>query len=125
MPDFSTDGFDFDGWMHLAKTDPEKFEEKRAEAIESIISSAPESSQRRLRGLQWRIDMERKRCKTPLESCVRIYDMLIDYVYSEKGLLNCINQLTGRPCHNISIPEKPRSRTNQAKILPLKRQAAR
>jgi hypothetical protein len=42
------DKFDFDEWSELARTDPEQFEQKRRDVIESYISS--EGSNRRLQG---------------------------------------------------------------------------
>lgn len=72
--------FDFETWAHLAKHDKDEFERRREAAIEHLIASAPPSSQRRLRGLQFRIDMERRRAVTPLGACVRISEMMWDSV---------------------------------------------
>jgi len=58
-------GFDFDRWARLARSDPERFEAQRRAAIDSLIDEAPEECQRRLSGLQFRIDMERRRSGTP------------------------------------------------------------
>ncbi len=119
--------FDFDQWMRLAKSDPEEFEKRRREAIEDLISKAPEHAQRRLRGLQWQIDMERAKCKNPLESCIRINDMLWDFVYAENGFLAAMNKLVDlfqpskRPSTRVcsSVPQR-------AQVIPLiKKRAAR
>lgn len=76
----------FNYWSNLAKTDPERLEKERKEAIEAVISKAPEHLHRRLRGLQWQIDMERSRASDPLSACVRLSKMMTDYVFSDKGL---------------------------------------
>ncbi|HAT68705.1 MAG: hypothetical protein A2481_00170 [Candidatus Yonathbacteria bacterium RIFOXYC2_FULL_47_9] len=76
----------FNYWSNLAKTDPERFEKERKEAIEAVILEAPEHLHQRLRGLQWQIDMERSRASDPLSACVRLNKMMVDYVFSDEGL---------------------------------------
>ena len=51
----------FDELKKLAQSDPEQLEKLRTELIEDTISSAPAQHQRRLRGLQFQVDMERRR----------------------------------------------------------------
>ncbi|MBA2350814.1 MAG: DUF3135 domain-containing protein [Burkholderiales bacterium] len=80
--------FDFDTWAHLAKHDKDEFERRRQAAVEQLIASAPPASQRRLRGLQFRIDMERRRAVTPLGACVRISEMMWDSVFELHDALN-------------------------------------
>lgn len=65
-----------DDWVKLASADPDAFEIQRQRAIEAHISKAPEAQQRRLRGLQWQIDMVRDRSATPLASCIAISNMM-------------------------------------------------
>ena len=69
---------DFDAWMALYQSDPEEFEQRRAILIQSVIDSAPRHYQRRLKGLQFQIDMERRRTDSPLKSCLRISSMMWD-----------------------------------------------
>ena len=85
--------FDFDHWHQLAKTNPQAFEEKRLAMIESVIATAPRDMQQRLRGLQWRIDMERERSKNPLNACVNLYRMMWNKVYGQDGLLEALDNL--------------------------------
>lgn len=75
----------FTYWSNLAKNDPERFEQERKDAIEAVITVAPEHLQRRLRGLQWQIDMERSRASNPLSACVRLNKMMMDFAWSDKG----------------------------------------
>lgn len=86
--------FNFDMWAQLAKEDPEEFERKRRATINTVLSKAPASMQNRLRGLQWRIDMEIKRSKNPLDGCIRINRMMIDTIYAPGGLLESLHRLT-------------------------------
>lgn len=89
--------FDFDQWKKLYETDPKEFERKKREAIEECITSAgsPEQQQK-LRQLQWNIDAEVRKCKNPLEACIKLYSMLIEQVYKEGGFLDAL-KMFGRP----------------------------
>ena len=71
---------DFEELSTLAQNDPESFEEKRLEMIESFFVKIPEEKQRRLRGLQWQIDQTR-RTRTPMASCIAISNMMWDSLY--------------------------------------------
>ena len=82
-----TEQFDFDAWAALAQNDPPAFEAKRLSMIEALIDEAPPELRQRLRGLQWRIDMERERCSTPLQACIRISNMMWDMIYADRGFL--------------------------------------
>ena len=66
----------FDELMKLAQQDPDKLESLRQSWVEDIIESAPEVFQRRLRGLQFQIDMEREKASNPVSSCVKISQMM-------------------------------------------------
>lgn len=66
----------FEELMNLALHEPEKLEALRQSWVEETINSAPEPFQRRLRGLQFQIDMEREKASNPVSSCVRISQMM-------------------------------------------------
>lgn len=91
------DNFDFDEWATLARTAPDEFEQRRRAVIESLISSS--NNVRRLRGLQWRIDLERKRAHTPLQSCVRLSSLMWD---SFMELNDALNTLVGNDFESTS-----------------------
>jgi hypothetical protein len=74
---YATSDFDFDAWASLAREDPEEFERRRRAAIDALIASSPDS-QRRLAGIQFRIDMERRLAHTPLKACLRLSEMMWD-----------------------------------------------
>ncbi len=86
--------FDFDYWRRLAEEDPESFEDHRSRAINSVIGSSPALMRRRLRGLQWRIDMEIRRSKNAMDSCLRINRMMMDSVHARGGLIESVRDLT-------------------------------
>jgi len=83
----SEEQFDFDSLAKLAQSDPEAFEAKRLDMIGKLIEGAPAGIQQRLRGFQWRIDMERQRCSNPLQACIRISNMMWDMIYADRGFL--------------------------------------
>ncbi len=82
--------FDFDYWMKLAEKDPAAFEQQRRALIQTTIQEAPETMQKRLNGLQWRIDSEIKLAKNPMDACLRVYQKMMDSVYEPGGLLDAL-----------------------------------
>lgn len=89
MSDFPT----FDELLKLAQEDPEKLEAFRQEQVEKLIAEAPEGRQRRLRGLQFQIDAQRKiHHDSPMGSCMSISKMMHE---SFAELRSWLNQITG------------------------------
>lgn len=85
---------EFEQLATLAEDDPEAFETLRAALIERFIEEAPEERRPRLRCLQWRIDQERARAKTPLGACIRLTRMMWDRVLSPGGLVDHLQRLS-------------------------------
>ncbi len=75
--------FDFDEWVRLAQQDPTAFEALRKEIIEEIIKGFHLDQQRVLEGLQFRIDMERRKSKNPMGSCIRLSNMLKNKIHTD------------------------------------------
>lgn len=109
--------FDFESWARLAQEDPEAFERKRREAVRELIDGAAPDMQRRLEGLQCRIDLERSRAANPLASCVRLNTLMWAGFHRLRRELNAA---TGREPREeqdppgkaevIPLPTRPRSR---------------
>jgi hypothetical protein len=80
--------FNFDEWAQLAKQDEAAFEEKRAIILKQEIENCASNDRelRILKGLQFRIDMIRRKHKTPLAACMAISKMLMDQVYQLENL---------------------------------------
>jgi len=97
--------FDFDHWLALARDDPAAFEAERRGLIEALILRAPPVRQRRLRGLQFRIDMERRRARTPMAACVRIQSLMWDSLVGPDGLYDRVSDLSAPSLH--SVPNRP------------------
>ena len=67
----------FDYLSELYKTNPEEFVEIRAQEIEKCIHSASESSQHRLRGIQFQVDSIREIHKSaPMVVCMKTSEMM-------------------------------------------------
>ena len=98
--------FDFAEWSSLADSDPQAFEIKREQAIESVIQSMPDFKQERMRRLQWRIDQERRLAKSPLAACIKLSNMMWENVLGENGLLDNLSHLESRRIREISLADK-------------------
>ncbi len=89
---------DFDNWfdnlVKIAKADPDAFELLRKQMVNEVINEVPEASRRRLTGLQWRVDQERRLAKTPMGACIRISSMMWDSVTGGGGLLERLNRVS-------------------------------
>ncbi len=61
----------------MARKDPQKLETLRRKMTERIINNAEnEQKRRRLEGLAFRVDMERKRARSPLQATIRISELM-------------------------------------------------
>lgn len=73
---------DFDTLKHWALAEPERLDALLHQQIEALIAQVGPDQQRRLRGLQFRIDCQRRLAKNNLDSCIRIANMMHDSVYA-------------------------------------------
>ena len=108
--------FNFDEWLELAQRDPEGFEQRRQAVIENYLSTVPLSKQRRLRGLQFRIDMERRRAHTAMGACIKLSSMMWDALLGPSGLAASLQLLAGSHPHAMQT-EPPRN----AQVLAFKK----
>ncbi len=119
----TTTPFDFDRWAELAKADPEAFEAWRQVMIEEAIEAAPPACRPRMRGLQFRIDLERRRARTPLKACMRISSLMWQSVVGENGLLKALNGM-GRTLQGAPIASADPAR-EPARLLLFRRHSPR
>lgn len=80
MPLSSSQDFDFDAWATLAQADQSAFEKQRQEYLQKCISQAVQrgGSERKLQGMQSRLELERRRARTPMKACLRYYSLMWD-----------------------------------------------
>jgi hypothetical protein len=82
----------FDTLSTLAKQDPKRLDALKRDIIEAWIEQAPAEYQRRLRGLQFQIDMEVRRAKNPMDACIRVSNMMQDSFAELRDRLNEMTQ---------------------------------
>lgn len=111
--------YDFDSWMDLAQTDPEKFEDLREAAIDELIASAPRERQMQLRRLQWRIDMVRQRAGNPMAATIEISKMMWNSFYE---LRDHFQDMFGDETGGRRIRPEPAELT-PAQVIPFRRQS--
>lgn len=70
--DSETGQLHFDLVMKLYKEDPEKLEEIQKNIVQKFIESAPEENQKKLKGLQFKIDAQRSLSKNPMQSYIKL-----------------------------------------------------
>ena len=67
----------FEVLVDMARNDPEGLETLRRSLTNAVIATArSEDSRRRLLGLQFRVDLERRRATTALAATIRISEMM-------------------------------------------------
>lgn len=98
VPAVSTE-FSFDEWVRLWQADPAAAEARRRAEIQVVIDSTTEYYRERLLRLQWRIDQEISRHKTPLGATAALTRMMMDRYAGSLGLYY---QITG-PLEDIRL----------------------
>lgn len=82
----------FEVMTKLAKNHPKLLEDLRQDMINELIDSAPLDKQRRLRGLQFKIDMEIRKSKTPVASCMQLSKMMMESFSELSDALHAIKE---------------------------------
>lgn len=115
---------DRDRLSQLAREDPLAFEKLRSELIADFIDGQPEKCQRRLRGLQFRIDGIRQLSHTPLAALLKMQALMWESFFSmNQELQNFVKFVHGdsvtteettpvminssRTCQVIELPQQP------------------
>lgn len=91
-----------DTLAEMARTDPEKLERLRETWINEVIERAPTEMRRRLRGLQFQIDCQRRLHSNPLGACIEISKMMYES-------LNHLNQMMQG--HSEPVYDEPNNAT--------------
>lgn len=96
---------DFDTLKELATTEPARLDAILEQQIDQLMTRASPDQQRRLRGLQFKIDGQRRLAKNNLDSCIRIANMMRESFYvmrsgiiqfSEQGELPAESDSSGK-----------------------------
>lgn len=70
----------FDTLKALASEDPEALETLRTRLVAEVIDRAPIHQRAQLQGLQFVLDMERRRAKNPMQCCIRMSQLMHERV---------------------------------------------
>ncbi len=109
---------EFEKLRELAQNDPAQLERLRIQLCDQLIQSAPESMRRRLRGLQFQIDMERRRAKSPMAACIAISGMMHE---SFDKLRQAVNEVAGNAHPSVGRNLSEANGSVEAKVLPFQR----
>ncbi|OUS00246.1 hypothetical protein A9Q81_10780 [Gammaproteobacteria bacterium 42_54_T18] len=109
---------DFEELLRLAQSDPDKLEQLRIQWCEQIIHEAPSEYRRKLRGLQFRIDMERRKAKNPMAACISLSGMMHDSFDRLRYALNDATDSTGT---NSLLNDEMQNTQELATVLPFRR----
>jgi hypothetical protein len=113
-PTGKPDDFDFEDWRRLHASDPGAFEQRRSAALESVISGAPEHLQKRLRGVQFRLDLERSRAGSDLAACLKAHTLMWDSLTRLREALEQLS-VSAKPAQAVSAGAAPSAPT--AKVI--------
>ena len=101
----------FEVLVDMARNDPHGLETLRRSMTEAVIAAASsDSTRRRLKGLQFRVDIERQRAATPLAATIRISEMMCRSLADLHASMvspieeHEINELPLDPDHSNVIP---------------------
>jgi len=69
---------DFDYLVSLAEKHPDKLEALRHRYNRHLIDAAPDYLKRRLEGLLFKVDMEKRRSKNTTQCCIKLSELMMD-----------------------------------------------
>ena len=99
---------DFDVLLSMARNRPDELETLRHDLVRSVIDRcASHEGRRRLEGLQFRVDMERERARTPLAACIKVSEMMCRSMADLHRSIVAPETLDAPPRHEASILPLP------------------
>lgn len=102
--------FDFDAWARLAREDPQGFEKARRRVVEDFIANTPAEYRGRLEGIQFQVDMVRRRATNPLDACHHVYALAMRQFHEVFVPAICHGRFphTNGPAKVLRLPEHQR-----------------
>ncbi len=105
----------FDVLAELARRDPDALEALGRLLTDDVIKHAPRpASRRRLEGLKFRIEMERRRTHDPLATCVRLSQLMHQSLCELHNALNAPNGFRPTPRQAGTVLGFPRASEESA-----------
>lgn len=93
----------------LAQQDPDALERLRQQHVKAAIEAAPEDYRKRLEGLQFQIDGQRRLAKSPMASCLTISKMMHDHLHKLKTVIegqDNVEQVELEEAKVLSFPQQ-------------------
>lgn len=94
---------DIDSLIKMAQDDPEELEQLRENLCSQLIKNAPEHYQRRLKGIQFQIDMTRRKSGNSLHSCIKISELMLQSYQKLQAALTELNQSNDKNVHTMEF----------------------
>ena len=102
----------FDQLKAMANEDPEALELLRNRLVSEVIERAPTHQRAQLEGLQFVLDMERRRAKNPLQCCIRMSQLMHERV---ERLRQCLKETI--QSDGMTLPDTEPEQIQSARIL--------
>lgn len=115
---------EFDELVDLARNRPDALETLRRSLVGEVIDGASNDRQRRrLEGLQFKVDMARRRSATPLAATIKLSEMMCQSLADlHRSLITPVEELFGVAEEAVVGDRRgPVNRVQSAKILPFDR----
>ncbi len=94
---------DFEVLKRMAQENPEGLEALRHKLIGELLDRASPEQRRRLEGLQFRIDMERRLAANPLAATIKLSSMMRDSLLRLQQAVNNPDSLMTAPARNAAV----------------------
>lgn len=95
----------FEEMQTMAREQPEALERLRRDLTEQLICNAAPRGRRRLRGLVFTIEAERRKAHNPLQACIRLSQMMLDSAVELQASLDLLRTSSApqeeRPACNV------------------------
>ena len=88
--------FDFNEWAELNKVDPEAFEKRREAALNDFVASVDQECRHGLEQTRFRMEMIRKRAKSPLQSALESSRLMWESFGKLREQLDNLQTLMGK-----------------------------
>ena len=98
--------FDFDEWVALARRDPEAFDRRRDQVVNETCERLRVGSGAAISQICWRIDIERQRCTTPMQLCLKLSSLMWDRYFDMNDGLNDLLQHMGQNTSHAMLKQR-------------------
>ncbi len=98
---------DFDSLRRMARDNPDGLEALRRKLVTELIDEAGPERRQRLEGLQFQIDMERRRAANPLAATIRLSSMMRDSLLRLQQAINAPDEVHMAPARVAAVLSFP------------------